>query len=429
MKFLYSDTQDFIDPNYNFIEDSSAPNRKKWDDKYAHEVMDTDPYDGLLVAMSAIKSAPGLAVSKARYSTAEEQRFLREGVRKFLRYNGEKHKDKIVMGDCGSFAYADQPKPAFEPWEVAEFYLTSGFTHGCHPDHIIFDFDKTNPSNKKINKNAAERFDLTLSNAEEFLKLTKNERLIFEPIGVVQGWSPASMAQAAKSLEKMGYKYLAIGGLVPLTNDDIHSILQAVRYSVNRSTKIHLLGFAKADHIQDFIKYDIASFDSTSPLIKAFMDSRRNYFLPKGDGTLEYFTAIRIKQSDGIGNDKIGHAIKRGSLDQGLLLSLEKNALNSLREFDIGKCSLETALNNIIEYHEYTYKEIEPDPIKRNKKTELTRKNLEATLRATPWKRCQCSICKTAGIEVIIFRGSNRNKRRGFHNLGVYLQHVKNLRG
>jgi len=30
---------------------------------------------------------------------------------------------------------------------------------------------------------------------------------------------------------------------------------------------------------------------------------------------------------------------------------------------------------------------------------------------------------------VIIFRASNRNKRRGFHNLGIYLQHVKNLRG
>ena len=427
MKFLYSDTKDFIDPDYDFIDDSSAPGRKISDDKYAHEIMDTEPYDGLLVAMSGLMRSSNGAESKARYKPSQTQEVLREGIRKFLRYDSDKFKDKILMGDCGSFAYADQPKPAFEPWEVADFYLTAGFSHGCHPDHIIFDFDKTNPSNKRINKNAVERFEITLSNAEEFLKLTKGERPKFEPIGVVQGWSPASMAQAANSLEKMGYKYLAIGGLVPLSNDDIHSILQAVRYSIDQSTKIHLLGFAKADHIQDFIKYNISSFDSTSPLIKAFKDSRRNYFLPKGDGTLEYFTAIRIPQA--LENNKLLSAIKSGLLNGNELLRQEKNALGALRDFDLGRGSLDTALNNIVEYQRSLTIASEPDPSKRDKKTETVSKNLQITLNASPWKRCECSICRSAGVEVIIFRASNRNKRRGFHNLGIYLQHVKNLRG
>lgn len=40
----------------------------------------------------------------------------------------------------------------------------------------------------------------------------------------------------------------------------------------------------------------------------------------------------------------------------------------------------------------------------------------ERLLRATPWKRCPCSICQEQGIEVAIFRGNNRNRRRGFHN-------------
>lgn len=427
MKFLYSDTKDFIDPDYDFMDDSSAPGRKISDDKYAHEIMDTEPYDGLLVAMSGLMRSSNGAESKTRYKPSQTQEVLREGIRKFLRYDGDKFKDKILMGDCGSFAYADQPKPAFEPWEVADFYLTAGFSHGCHPDHIIFDFDKTNPSNKRINKNAVERFEITLSNAEEFLNLTKGESPKFEPIGVVQGWSPASMAQAAKSLEKMGYKYLAIGGLVPLSNDDIHSILQAVRYSIDQSTKIHLLGFAKADHIQDFIKYNISSFDSTSPLIKAFKDSRRNYFLPKGDGTLEYFTAIRIPQA--LENNKLLSAIKSGLLNGNELLRQEKNALGALRDFDLGRGSLDTALNNIVEYQRSLTIASEPDSSKRDKKAETVSKNLQITLNATPWKRCACSICRSAGVEVIIFRASNRNKRRGFHNLGIYLQHVKNLRG
>ena len=64
MKFLYSDTQDYVDPNYDFIGDRSAPNRERyWDDVYAHEIMDAAPYDGLLVAMSAVRQAKGVAKS------------------------------------------------------------------------------------------------------------------------------------------------------------------------------------------------------------------------------------------------------------------------------------------------------------------------------------------------------------------------------
>jgi hypothetical protein len=37
-------------------------------------------------------------------------------------------------------------------------------------------------------------------------------------------------------------------------------------------------------------------------------------------------------------------------------------------------------------------------------------------LQDEPWKECGCRICEEHGIEVAIFRGNNRNRRRGFHN-------------
>ena len=40
----------------------------------------------------------------------------------------------------------------------------------------------------------------------------------------------------------------------------------------------------------------------------------------------------------------------------------------------------------------------------------------ERILRAEPWKECDCTICGEYGIEVAIWRGNNRNRRRGFHN-------------
>ena len=46
------------------------------------------------------------------------------------------------------------------------------------------------------------------------------------------------------------------------------------------------------------------------------------------------------------------------------------------------------------------------------------------TLEARPWKSCPCAICKEIGVEVIIFRGADRNRRRGFHNLSVFAERL-----
>ena len=40
----------------------------------------------------------------------------------------------------------------------------------------------------------------------------------------------------------------------------------------------------------------------------------------------------------------------------------------------------------------------------------------ERLLRDKPWRTCECVVCTDIGIDVAIFRGNNRNRRRGFHN-------------
>lgn len=44
-----------------------------------------------------------------------------------------------------------------------------------------------------------------------------------------------------------------------------------------------------------------------------------------------------------------------------------------------------------------------------------------------PWKKCTCAVCKDVGVEVIIFRGNNRNRRRGFHNTYVFYNQLKDI--
>lgn len=411
-----------MDPGYDFQEDRNAPGRKRyWDDRYAHEMMDPAPYDGLLVSMSAIvQSSKG---DKGRYSTAEQQRFLRNGARSFLRFGGPKFQDRMLMGDCGAFAYADQEKPAFHPEEVVEFYSDADFTHGCSPDHIIFECDLANPPKTDVSADAVGRFDITLENAREFLRIAAKDRSAFEPLGAVQGWSPESMATAALELESMGYRYLAVGGLVPLRVDAIHACLTAIRSRIRPQTSLHLLGFAKAEQIGHFIKYDIESFDSTSPLIRAFKDSKANYYLENPDGGLEYHTAIRIPQA--IENARLVRAIKKGVLQTEELQAKEAKALDALRKFDRDEISLDAALEIVSQYQELLVRSGEESEKAQIEQMATSRSRLRQTLEARPWKRCKCAICREIGVEVIIFRSSNRNKRRGFHNLGVYHQHLQ----
>jgi hypothetical protein len=428
MKFLYSDTQDFVDPNYDFLRDRSPPDRERyWSDLYAHEIMEKAPYDGLLVSMSAVRTAVGVAASKVRYSTAEEQRLLRDGARKFLRFGAPEHKQLMLMGDCGAFAYVDHPEPAYKPSEVVEFYLDAGFTHGVSPDHVIFQCELDNPPASKMPEDTLRRYEITLENARTFFRLARAEGSPFEPIGAVQGWSPKSMAKASTDLVKMGFRYLAIGGLVPLKVEAIKQVLQAIRDKIGPTPSLHLLGFAKADHIDEFVRFGITSFDSTSPLIRAFKDERANYYLENSDGGIDYYTAIRIPQA--MENARLMQGIKRGIFGAEDLLLREQKALSTLRQYDKGQTSAEATLEAVMDYHQFLVRGEGASLTDQERTLQKTSTRVERTLRAQPWKACNCAICQAVGVEVIIFRSSNRNKRRGFHNLGVYHRHLHKILG
>ena len=88
---------------------------------------------------------------------------------------------------------------------------------------------------------------------------------------------------------------------------------------------------------------------------------------------------------------------------------MEAACLRAMADFDAGRISVKVACDIIEEYDQL----ITPDRAS-------TRPLLEKTLYDAPWKRCSCAICRKDGIQVIIFRGNNRNRRRGFHNTWLF---------
>jgi hypothetical protein len=422
MKFIYADSIDVVDPNYDFEKDLFGKNREPyWSDVFPHEIMDEPPYDGLLVSRGIV----GDHLVSGIYSMSQAMRFKNVGARKFLRYDKPQFKNNPIFGDCGAFSYHKMDEPPYEALDTVEFYSDGGFTHGCSIDHIIFEFDDKLKGMEGGSENALKRYNITLDLAKSFFDESKQLGNGFTAIGVVQGWSPGSMANAAKKLVSMGYEYIAMGGMVPLSAPAIKLALQSVRKVIPKKVKIHILGFAKAEQIHEFRELNIASFDSTSPLLRAFKDSKRNYYLPKKKMGLNYYSAIRIPQATG--NEKLKRLVKAGIYKQEDLISQEKKALIKIRAYDKGEVDIEETLQAIMAYTWPLLRDEKREDKNIQSKLDKIQENYRHTLSNRPWMQCQCSICRALSIEVVIFRASNRNKRRGIHNLGVFYQYLKDL--
>jgi hypothetical protein len=234
------------------------------------------------------------------------------------------------------------------------------------------------------------------------------------------------MADAARNLASMGYDYLAIGGTVPLKVEQIRRVLDALRGVLPDRVRLHLLGFGKIEELAVLEKYRVTSFDTTSPLLRAFKDARKNYWSRTGSGDLSYYTAIRIPQATQ--NNKLKQKALEGSLNQEDARRLEDAALYHVRAYATGEATLDQTLDAVMDYWAALNWDEEASPSRRADATARQRKAYTHTLGDRPWERCNCRVCRESGVETIIFRTSNRNKRRGIHNLHVFHTHLTEFR-
>ena len=108
------------------------------------------------------------------------------------------------------------------------------------------------------------------------------------------GLEPSSYADAVEALQKMGYRYIALGGMVPLKTPEIEACLRGVADVRQPETRLHLLGITGPNSSRSYERYGVTSFDSTSPFRQAFKDDRDNYYAPD-----RKYLALRVMQVDG----------------------------------------------------------------------------------------------------------------------------------
>lgn len=423
MKFFFPDSQDLVDPGFDFERERWSETRvRQRDDLYAHELFKDRAFDGLLVSKGIVDGVGGVG---GRYSLGQKHRLLRNGVREFFRLGNASY-DLPVMGDCGAFTYVRERKPPYTVEEVTQFYTDCRFDLGLSVDHVILDFQPAwdnsgsdlEEDEKARREAAIERREITIKLAREFFVVHRKMKCRFKALGVAQGWSPKSYAKSVADLQRIGYRYIALGGMVPLKTPEIIASLAAIDEVRRPDTHFHLLGVTRTTALAEFARYGVVSFDSTSPLRQAFKDDKDNFYTMGGA-----FTAIRIPQVEG--NATLEKLILSGTVPQAKARHLEKACLQAMKDFDAGRAKVNSVVDVLLEYEALARPNKSQSTLSKKRKTTDNGAVYREVLAAAPWRACKCAVCRQIGYHVILFRGAERNRRRGFHNLWVFYRRLQ----
>lgn len=386
IKFFLSNSEDLVDPNYNFLNDEHRPDRDRWrDDIYPHQLFSEPICDGVFLS--------GIAISSLKKRVKEAG-----NVHNFLHLPSH----VPVMGDCNALTYKDKEVPPHKTEDVLEIYQQHGYTFGASIDHLI---DFGSPLTEK-----QRRWDITIQNAQDFISEYWSMQCTFTPIGIVQGWDPSSYRQAVEKLLEFGYKYIAIGGVTKLITRQLTPILEEISKVLPAGVNLHLLGIARLSDVLLFQNLGVTSVNGSTPIKRGTMGE---YWTLNG----RKHEAIRVPpakkegrryRSSARGLRRLDDILGEGEVSETKFRDMEQTCLLLLRAYDKGEVSLDEVLNTVLHYNRL------------NGDKKDRRDKYQKTLRDQPWQSCPCDICRKIGIEVIIFRGNDRNRRRGFHNAWVF---------
>lgn len=398
-RYFLPDWDDLLDSEFDFQRDSfSGTTREERDDKHCCVLMHPEQMcDGVLVSLAQRGTSKG-PLRRLEGTEAGSLSPLP------LRQQFGLSPDQYLFGDCGAFSYVNEDDPTISVEQAVALYEVYGFDFGASVDHIPV--RKINKNGKKTflsNNERQERVKITRENAASFIEATKERKAQFNPVGTIQALNPEEYAQYVQEYYDLGYRHLAVGGLVPLSDEAIELIARAVVAAARELKErpwIHLFGVFRPKLQKVFRELKIDSFDSATYFRKAWLRSDQNYLSTNG----KWYAALRVPMTrDGRTRQRLIAA----NADMVQLEREERKVLSLLCRYDRDEVSISEVLDAVLGYDCH---------LERSSEIQSMRKKYKETLEDRPWRECDCPFCKETGIHILIFRGANRNKRRGAHN-------------
>lgn len=392
MKYYIPEWDDRVDPDYNFVTDqhSEGHTRNPYSDEYMWEIFAKDrlPFDGILVSRAKLEQ------NKKKLAEVKHS-----GVRGFLRLP-----DGIpLLADCGAWSYIEEDIPPYDPIEILDFYSSIGVNTAVTVDHLIV---------PKFEHKRQQRFKITFENGVKGYDAWKEKyQENFDLLVSVQGWDADDYLGMIQEYNHHGIQRFALGGLARTPTSELITLIDrlesGLRTRLIRAGAIHFFGLGRFALLGRFARLEDlgveVSFDTASWLRRAWLSGTNYYYV---NDRLEGYSAIRVPQPSGQRTGLRGKKRLATTVNIDNAASLQDKCLSSIRKYALGEMDLQSVMKSILEYGKVV------PTVRPEMKAEY-----ERTLNARPWKECNCEICRKAGVEVLIFRGNNRNRRRGFHNV------------
>ena len=109
--------------------------------------------------------------------------------------------------------------------------------------------------------------------------------------------------------------------------------------------------------------------------------------------------------------------LEQADMDIETLRLQERHVLDLLCRYGRDEAGLNDTLEAVLDYDAH---------LARQSETQSMRARYRRTLQNRPWLECGCNFCRDLGIHMLIFRGANRNRRRGAHNTLMLYNNILN---
>lgn len=399
LRYFLPDWDDLLDENFDFEADEfSGDSRKERNDKHCCVLMKPKRMcDGVLVSLAQHMTSKG---PLRRIVGTETSSLAPKNMRKLFGLS----QNQWLFGDCGAFSYVNESQPSISVEQAVALYELYGFDFGASVDHIPVRYViKGNSKVELSDASRRARIKLTKENAFYFFELVRKRQANFMPVGTIQAEDAEDYARTVQLYHEIGYRHIALGGLVPRSDSSIENIVSRVMSVVSTLTPrpwVHLFGVFRPKLQALFRQLNIDSFDSATYFRKAWLRSNQNYLATNG----KWYAALRVPMTT---DPRTLNRLETSQIDIADLQRQETDVLTILSKFDRDRATIKETLDAVIAYdHNLT----------RSSDIRSMKEIYKRTLKDRPWRFCDCPFCSEAGIHVLIFRGSNRNKRRGAHN-------------
>ncbi|MBW4642672.1 MAG: queuine tRNA-ribosyltransferase family protein [Goleter apudmare HA4340-LM2] len=193
--------------------------------------------------------------------------------------------NSLILWDCGAYSYRHLNIPKLRGQLVTPHWAIYEYKERSKTGDIV-----VAPDALLLGNNISQRRQFNYDSAARFIELAAllEGRL---PMAVIHGISTEERLGYALKLYELGYRAIALGGLVPKSSDKQRNmgIIQTVVEELQKlpeKIRIHIFGLSAPEYAKAFHKLGVTSFDGASYFKEAF--SAGSFFFTDGEKLIKY---------------------------------------------------------------------------------------------------------------------------------------------